>query len=59
MLKFWQFDTNEYQDSRPEIYWSDEEKKLGDAIIKEYVGDNDFGCLLISDRCGAETFLLD
>ena len=50
MLKFWQFDTNEYQDSRPEIYWSNEEKKLGDAIIEEYVGDNDFGCLLISDR---------
>ena len=50
MLKFWLFNTNEYQDSRPEIYWSDEEKKLGDAIIKEYVGENDFGCLLISDR---------
>ena len=50
MLKFWQFDINEYQDSRPEIYWSDEEKKLGDSIIEEYVGDNDFGCLLISDR---------
>ena len=50
MLKFWQFSEDEYKDSQPEIYWSDEEKKLGDSIIKEYVGTNDFGCLLISDR---------
>jgi len=50
MLKFWQFTEEEYKDSQPEIYWSDEEKELGDKIIKEYVGDKDFGCFLISDR---------
>ncbi len=50
MLKFWQFSEDEYKDSQPEIYWSDKEKELGDSIIKEYVGTNDFGCLLISDR---------
>ena len=50
MLKFWQFKESEYEDSQPELYWSDEEKELGDAIIEEYVHDNDFGCLLISDR---------
>jgi len=50
MLKFWQFTEDEYRDSQPELYWSDEEKELGDKIIKEYVGDDEFGCLLISDR---------
>ena len=50
MLKFWQFDEDECKDSQPELYWSEEEKELGDSIIKEYVGDEDYGCLLISDR---------
>ena len=50
MLKFWQFDESEYSDSQPELYWSNEEQKLGDDIIKKYVGGDDFGCLLISDR---------
>ena len=39
MLKFWQFEENEYEDSAPEMYWSDDEKKLGDDIIREYIGD--------------------
>ena len=50
ILKFWQFEKDEYLDSQPDLYFSDEEKKLGDKIIKEYVGDKEFGCLLISDR---------
>ena len=50
MLKFWQFSQKEREDSQPELYWSDDEIKLGDSIINEYVGDEDFGCLLISDR---------
>ena len=50
MLKFWQFKESDYEDSQPELYWSDEEVELGDSIIEEYVQDNDFGCLLISDR---------
>ena len=50
MLKFWQFEPDEYKDSQPDMYWSAEEKKLGDAIIKEHVGDSEFGVLLISGR---------
>ena len=49
MLRFWQFEENEYMDSAPELYFSDEEIKLGDKIISEYAGE-EFGCLLLSDR---------
>ena len=54
ILKFWNFSDIEMSDSQPEMYWSDKEKKLGDAIIKEYVGDKEFGCLLVSDRFGTQ-----
>ena len=54
MLKFWQFDENEYSDSQPELYWTDEEIDLGNKIIEEFVGDQEFGCLLISDRFGTQ-----
>ena len=54
MLKFWQFSENEYKDYLPEIYWTDEEKELGNKIIRKYVGDKDFGCLLMSDRFGTQ-----
>ena len=54
ILKFWQFEEQEYQDSQPEIYWSEEEKKLGDTIIKEHVGNKEFGSLLISERFGTQ-----
>ena len=47
MLTFWQFSKEEMKDSQPELYWLDEEKELGDAIIEEYVGKKEFGCLLI------------
>ena len=53
ILKFWQFKENEYSDSQPEMYWTKEEKKLGDYIIKTY-SKEDFGCLLISDRFGTQ-----
>lgn len=49
MLKFWQFEESEYIDSAPELYFSDEEKKIGDEIITQH-SDGEFGCLLISDR---------
>jgi hypothetical protein len=54
MLEFWQFTEEEMSDSRPEMYWSDEEKELGDAIIHEAADDSEFGCLLISDRFGQD-----
>lgn len=53
ILKFWQFEKNEYSDSQPELYWTEKEKKLGDYIIKNYC-NSDFGCLLISDRFGTQ-----
>ena len=50
MLKFWQFSEDEMKDCMPELYWSDEEKKLGDEIINQYAANLEFACLLISDR---------
>jgi len=49
MLKFWQFEEDECKDSKPEIYFSDDEIELGNKIIAEHT-DGEFGCLLISDR---------
>ena len=54
ILKFWQFSDKEMSDCQPEMYWNDEEKKLGDDIIKKYVGDNEYGCLLVSNRFGTQ-----
>jgi len=54
MLEFWQFTDKEMMDSQPEMYWSDEEKKLGDTIIHEAADDSDFACLLVSDRFGQD-----
>ena len=47
IMKFWQFDN--FEDIEPELYWSDEEIKLGNQIIKEHC-DGEFGTLLISNR---------
>ena len=47
ILKFWQFDN--FEDIEPELYWTDEEKGVGDNIIKEHT-DGEFGTLLISNR---------
>tara|TARA_Y100000592_G_scaffold54623_1_gene86115 strand:+ start:1868 stop:2734 length:867 start_codon:yes stop_codon:yes gene_type:complete len=52
MLKFWQFEDDEMEDYLPEIYWTSEEETLGNAIIKDIVGGEEFGCLMISDRFG-------
>ena len=54
ILKFWQFSEDEMSNCQPEMYWGDDEKKLGDKIIKEYVGDKDYGCLLVSNRFGTQ-----
>lgn len=50
MLKFWQFENNHMENCSPELYFSDEEIELGDSIIKNHVGDNAFGGLIISNR---------
>ena len=35
-------------------YWTTEEETLGNAIIKDIVGGEDYGCLMISDRFGQD-----
>ena len=54
ILKFWQFEDEEMEDCQPELYWSDNEKILGDEIIKEYTNNKPYGCLLISERLGTQ-----
>ena len=49
MLDFWQFTPDEYKDSSPELYFNDEEKEIGDAII-EHRAPNGFGTFLLSNR---------
>tara|TARA_R110001592_G_scaffold199516_1_gene448022 strand:- start:119 stop:1045 length:927 start_codon:yes stop_codon:yes gene_type:complete len=50
MLKFWQFNESEYVDYAPQLYFSDEEKGIGDDIIQRFAGKSDFGGLLITNR---------
>ena len=50
MLKFWQFKESEYEDYYPELYFSDEEKQIGDDIIDRFIGKDEFGGLLITNR---------
>ena len=37
-------------DSRPKLYFSNEEKEKGDAFIKSHMGNSEYGCLLFSAR---------
>jgi len=51
ILRFWQVDN--FDNIEPEIYFTDQEKKFGDAIIKNHcIGE--FGTLLISNRYTGE-----
>ena len=59
ILKFWQFNEDEYKDSQPELYWSEEEIKLGNQIIEKYIGNKNFGCFLLSERFGTQRGQLD
>ena len=54
MLKFWQFKESEYNDSQPELYFSEKEKKQGDKIINTFTNGNEYGVLLISKRYNYE-----
>jgi hypothetical protein len=51
ILKFWQFE--EFDDIEPELYFSDEERELGDEIIIQH-SNGVFGTLLISNRYDGE-----
>ena len=50
MLKFWQFEYDEFRDCLPELYFTDEEKEIGNDIINRFAGNNEFGGLLITNR---------
>ena len=52
MLKFWKFEDHEMDNCEPELYWTSEEVDLGNLIIDNLFGTNDFGFLYID-----ETFL--
>jgi hypothetical protein len=43
MLRFWGFSEDECKDYEPELYFSKEEIKEGDKIIKKYIKNGDFG----------------
>jgi len=53
ILKFWQFSEEELEDSQPELYFSEEEKKQGDEIINTFTNGK-YGVLLISNRYNYE-----
>ena len=52
ILRFWQFDN--FDNIEPEIYWSKDEKKLANQIIKEHCNSEEFGTLLISNNFKGE-----
>lgn len=49
MLKFWQFTDDEMQNYYPELYFSSEEIAEGEKIIQQYIGENTFGTLLLTN----------
>lgn len=50
MLKFWRFKDYEMEDCQPELYWDEEEKKIGDDIIRQLFKNDSFGFLYIDDQ---------
>ena len=53
ILKFWQFSEEELEDSQPELYFSEEEKRQGDEIINTFT-NGEYGVLLVSNRYNYE-----
>lgn len=49
MLKFWRFEEHEMEDCQPELYWDEDEKQIGDAIVKDIFGEESFGFLYLDD----------
>jgi len=50
ILKFWRFEEHEMEDCQPELYWDNEEKKIGDETIKNLFKNQPFGFLYIDDK---------
>ncbi len=53
MLKFWQFNEDEYSDSQPELYFSQDEITQGEKIINTFTS-GDYGVFLVSNRYNYE-----
>ena len=49
MLKFWGFENHEMENCQPELYWGEEEKGIGDKVIKEIFGNGPFGFLYLDE----------
>jgi hypothetical protein len=49
ILKFWRFEEHEMEDCQPELYWDDEEKKIGDETIKQIFNNEQFGFLYLDE----------
>lgn len=52
LLRAWGFTEEEIWqlDTRPQLYFSDEEKQIGDEIIGKYIGSQYYGCTLFAAR---------
>ena len=49
MMKFWGLTEEEYADHLPELYFTEEEKEIGDLIIQQYIGNKNYGTLLLTN----------
>lgn len=49
MMKFWGLAEEEYADYLPELYFTEEEKGIGDSIIQHYIGNKNYGTLLLTN----------
>lgn len=49
ILKFWRFNDDEIKDSQADIYWSEDEKNEGNRLIKEFIGEKEYGFLYLDD----------
>lgn len=50
MLRFWRFEDSEIVDCEPELYWTDDEKDMGNSIIETVFGKEAFGFLYIDEN---------
>ena len=52
LLRAWGFTEEEIEtiDSRPQLYFNQEEKEIGDSIIKKWIGNLNYGCSIFASR---------
>lgn len=49
MLNFWQFTEQEMEDCMPDLYFSEEEKTMGNSVIEKWIGNDPYGTLLLTN----------